>query len=110
MQEKLIDQWDTCDEFFTNAHNQSTSVYGFSPEELMFAIQIPQASDLLQFWPNFVSHSEYVEKIFPQAEKIQEKAQQRANHKKDKNQTYKNQSECPKPSNWVKSWLIANCN
>jgi hypothetical protein len=96
MQEKLIDQWDTCDEFFTNAHNQSTSVYGFSPEELMFAIQIPQASDLLQFWPNFVSHSEYVEKIFPQAEKIREKAQQRANHKKDKNRTYKNQSRVSK--------------
>jgi hypothetical protein len=70
MQEKLIDQWDTCDKFFTNAHNKSTSVYGFSPEELMFPIQIPQASDLLQFWPNFVSHSEYVEKIFPHAEKI----------------------------------------
>jgi hypothetical protein len=62
----------------------------------MFAIQIPQASDLLQFWPNFVSHSEYVEKIFPHTEKIQERAQQRANHKKDKNRTYKNQSRVSK--------------
>jgi len=96
MQEKLIDQWDTCDEFFTNAHNSSTSVYGFSPEELMFATQIPNASDLLQFWPNFDSHSQYMEKIFPEAEKMREKHQQRANHKKDKNRTYKNQSRISK--------------
>ena len=96
MQENLIDQWDTCDEFFTNAHNSSTSVYGYSPEELMFATKIPQASDLLRFWPTFESHSEYVEKIFPIAEKNRNEAQARADNKKDQNRSYKNQSRVDK--------------
>jgi hypothetical protein len=54
-----------------------------------------------------VSHSEYVEKIFPQAEKIREKAQQRANHKKDKNRTYKNQSRVSKT--FELGQIVAHC-
>ena len=96
MQESLLNQWDTCDEFFTNAHNGSISVYGFAPEELMFATQLPRGNDLLQFWPNFNSHSEYANKIIPLAEERRKIAQKRAEKKKDKNRTYKNQSRIDK--------------
>ena len=96
MQENLIDQWDTCDEFFTNAHNSSTSVYGYSPEELMFATKIPNGNDIIKFWPNFDSHSEYIEKMFPLAEKNRTLAQERAENKKEKSRSFKNQSRIVK--------------
>jgi hypothetical protein len=49
-------------------HNQSTSVYRSSTGELIFKTQIPQASDLLQFWPNF--NSENIKKVFPATKKM----------------------------------------
>jgi len=68
LQEKVDDKWDEYAHFFTSAHNKSAGIYGFAPEQLMFAFQTPNAHDLLQFWPGAQSHSDYMEKIIPIAE------------------------------------------
>ena len=51
------------------AHNQSTLIYGFAPEELMFGYKNPSPHDLLQFWPNTTaeanSQGDYAAQIFP---------------------------------------------
>ena len=90
LQEKVDTEWEKYIDYFTSAHNKSISVYGFSPEELMFGTKNPNANDLLQFWPNTDSHDDYVEKIFPLAEANREKAAKRAEEKRMKNRTYKN--------------------
>ncbi len=33
LQEKVEEKWDQYAHFFTNAHNRSTGIYGFAPEE-----------------------------------------------------------------------------
>ena len=90
LQEKVGDEWEKYIDYFTRAHNQSASVYGFAPEELMFATTIPNANDLIQFWPNTTSHSDYMEKIVPLAENNRKIAERRAIEKRSKNRTYKN--------------------
>ena len=90
LQEKVDDSWDKFAHFFTLAHNQSTSIYGFAPEELMFGYTKPNANDLLQFWPGARSHSEYVEKIFPFAESNRKLSRERQVKKSQQNRSYKN--------------------
>jgi hypothetical protein len=89
-QEKVEKEWEKYIDYFTQAHNQSISVYGYSPEELMFGYKMPNPTDLLQFWPNTDSHSDYAEKVIAQAEKNREIASKRAEEKRMKNHTYKN--------------------
>ena len=95
-QEKILDKWDKNLLFFHEAHNNSTSVYGFAPHQLMFAHTKAMPSDLLQFWPNVRDYSDYMEKIVPYAERIREISKMRADKAKDKNRTYKNQSRVKK--------------
>ena len=95
-QERIVDKWDKHLLFFHEAHNNSTSVYGYAPHQLMFAYNKPTPSDLLQFWPNVRDQSDYMEKIVPYAEKIREVSQMRADKAKGKNRTYKNQSRVKK--------------
>ncbi len=40
-QEKNKKEWEKYIDYFTQAHNQSISVYGYSPEELMFGYKMP---------------------------------------------------------------------
>jgi hypothetical protein len=49
MQEHIKKIWDTQLQYFNRAHNASTSVYGFSPNELHFGYNLPKQTDLLQF-------------------------------------------------------------
>ena len=93
MQEKVSANWDKYINLFTQAHNQSTSIYGYSPEELMFAYRQPTANDLLQFWPNTTSHEDYVDKIFPEAERRRKDAEAKSELNKDRLRTFKNQSK-----------------
>ena len=95
-QEKIVDKWDKHLLFFHEAHNNSTSVYGYAPHQLMFAYTKPMPSDLLQFWPNVRDPSEYMEKIVPYAEKIRDLHMQRSDKTKGRNRTYKNQSRVKK--------------
>ena len=90
LQEKADQDWEKYVDYFTAAHNKSISVYGFSPEELLFAFKNPNANDLIQFWPNTDSHAEYAEHIIPVAQKNRELAAKRAEEKRLKNRTYKN--------------------
>jgi hypothetical protein len=63
----------------------------------MFAIQILQASNLLQFWPNFVSHSEYVKKFSHTQRKYEKKLSNVQITKKTKTEHTKIKLEYPKP-------------
>jgi hypothetical protein len=89
-QEKVDDSWDKFSHFFTMAHNQSTSIYGFAPEELMFGYTKPNHHDLLQFWPGARNHGQYMESIVPEAEKMRKLARDRAISKSKSNRSYKN--------------------
>jgi hypothetical protein len=89
-QEKVDDSWDKYVQFFTMAHNQSTSIYGFAPEELMFGYTKPNHNDLLQFWPGTRSHNQYMETIVPEAERMRKRARERQIAKSKTNRSYKN--------------------
>ena len=90
LQEKVDNEWDKYAHFFTAAHNSSTGVYGFAPEELMFAFKKPNAHDLLQFWPGAHSQTEYMEQMVPLAEENRQKALERGDKRREKNRSYKN--------------------
>ena len=90
LQEKVQEKWDQFAHFFTAAHNKSTGIYGFAPEQLMFAFETPNAHDLLQFWPGARSHSEYIEKMVPLAEEQRRTALARGERKREKDRSYKN--------------------
>jgi len=92
MQEKVVENWDKYINLFTQAHNQSTSIYGFSPEELMFGYKKPNANDLLEFWPNARSHSDYIAHIFPEIERKRNIALERSEKNKEKNRNFKNRN------------------
>ena len=96
LQEKDKENWDKYTKYFTAGHNQSTSVYNYAPESLMFGYTKPNANDLLQFWPNAKNHSEYAEKIIPIAERNRKTSQLRANKGKESSRSYKNQSRTDK--------------
>ena len=96
LQEKIVENWDKYISLFTNAHNQSTSIYGYAPEELMFGYKKPNATDLLQFWPNARSQTDYAEKVFAVIEERRRKAQEKSDLNKEKNRTYKNTSRIKK--------------
>jgi hypothetical protein len=91
-QEKVDDSWDKYVQFFTMAHNQSTSIYGFAPEELMFGYTKPNHNDLLQFWPGTRTHNQYMETIVPEAERMRKLARERSIAKSKTNRSYKNAS------------------
>jgi hypothetical protein len=63
---------------FTHSHNSSTSVYGFSPEELFFGFKNPSSTDLVQVWPNANTPDQYAQTIFRRAENARATAKQRA--------------------------------
>jgi hypothetical protein len=90
LQEKVENKWDEYAHFFTYTHNRSASIYRYAPEQLMFAERMPNATDLLQFWPGARNQSYYMEKIVPIAEEQRQKAMDRSNKKKDKDRSYNN--------------------
>ena len=96
LQEKADEDWEEYVHYFTSAHNKSVSVYGFTPEYLLFGQTNPSPNDLVQFWPNTDSHAEYAEKIIKIAQKDREIAAKRAETKREKNRTYKNANRVKK--------------
>ena len=73
MQEHIKEIWDTQLHYFNGAHNASTSVYGFSPNELHFGYNLPKQTDLLQFWPKAQTQEDYMDLIVPLANKARKK-------------------------------------
>jgi hypothetical protein len=65
MQEHIEEIWDTQLHYFNGAHNASTSVYGFSPNDLHFGYNLPKQTDLLQFWPKAQTQEDYMDLIVP---------------------------------------------
>jgi hypothetical protein len=98
-QEKKTNKWDSYCSVFTTAHNMSTSIYGYSPFELMHGFQKPAPNELIQFWPNAIDPADYMQKILPIANKIREKSAQLSEQKKEKDRTYRNQDRIEKSFN-----------
>ena len=96
MQEHIEKTWDTQLHFFNGAHNGSTSVYGFSPNELQFGFNFPKQTDLLQFWPKAKTHQEYMDLIVPLANKARDKANEKAIKENERVLTYRNKNRSTK--------------
>ncbi len=48
-QENIENDWDEKLHYFTSAHNKSTSVYGYAPEQLHFGFANPAFTDLIKY-------------------------------------------------------------
>jgi hypothetical protein len=55
--------------FFISAHNKSTSIYGFSPEQLHFGFSNPAITDLIEIWAKTIDQQDYAKQIFFQIKK-----------------------------------------
>jgi hypothetical protein len=78
MQEHIKEIWDTQLHYFNGAHNASTSVYGFSPNELHFGYNLPKQTDLLQIWPKAQTQEDYMNLIVPLAMEARKNANNKA--------------------------------
>ncbi len=54
-QENIEDTWDENLHYFTSAHNKSTLVYGYAPEQLHFGFANPAFTDVIEIWPKVSS-------------------------------------------------------
>ena len=77
-QENVEDRWDDYLHFFVSAHNKSTSIYGFSPEQLHFGFSNPAITDLIEIWPKTIDQQDYAKQIFTQIEKARDTAREKA--------------------------------
>jgi hypothetical protein len=77
--------------FFVSAHNKSTSIYGFSPEQLHFGFSNPAITDLIEIWPKTIDQQDYAKQIFSQIEKARHTAREKAKAWNKTNITYRNQ-------------------
>ena len=89
-QEKCQDKWDDYIFYFVNAHNKSANVFNYSPEELHFGMSNPAITDLIEFWPQYSSQSDYMEKIVPLAQELRKTAREKAMAKMRNTLTYRN--------------------
>ena len=96
MQEHIEDCWDTHLHFFNGAHNNSTSVYGFAPNELHYGFKLPTPVDLLQFWPKATTQQEYMDIVVPLANKARDIANEKAIKENLRVLTYRNKNRSTK--------------
>jgi hypothetical protein len=96
LQEHIVPQWDQYISLFVQAHNQSVSVFGHSPESLMFGFEKPTAVDLLQLWPNAADPQQYMETITTIAEQRRAETARRRSEHGHRNRTFKNQARVRK--------------
>ncbi len=97
-QENSEDDWDEYLHHFTAAHNKSTSVYGYAPEQLHFRFSNPAFTDLIEIWPKVTSPQEYAENFFQEIESIRAKAREKSSNRNKTNITYRNQKRLEKSS------------
>jgi hypothetical protein len=95
-QENSEDDWDKYLHHFTAAHNKSTSVYGYAPEQLHFGFSNTAFTDLIENWLKVTSPQEYAEKIFQEIETIRSKAREKSSNWNKTNITYRNQKQLEK--------------
>ena len=90
--ENELDAWDEFIHVYTQSHNKSTNIHGFTPEELQFGFTNPKNSELIQFWPDTEDPQHYITQISQVATNNREKARQLAKRERDRGTTYRNQS------------------
>jgi len=95
-QENSEDDWDKYLHHFTAAHNKSTSVYSYAPEQLHFGFSNPAFTDLIEIWPKVTSPQEYAENFFQEMETIRSKARKKSSNWNKTNITYRNQKSLEK--------------
>ena len=96
MQENLHQFWDKFIPFITDAHNFSTSVYGYAPAELQFGSLTPRSHDLIQLWPAATNPEEYIKLILPIAEKSRQLAKEASKAENERVLTYRNKNRATK--------------
>jgi len=89
-QENAIDTWDDYIHFYAAAHNKSTSVYGYAPEQLHFGYSNPAPADLFQMWPAADTPETYMKLILPIAEKARTEARVKQEKAMKSQLTYRN--------------------
>jgi hypothetical protein len=96
MQEHIEEIWDTQLHYFNGAHNASTSVYGFSPNELHFGYNLPKQTDLLQFWPKAQTQEDYMDLIVSLANEARKNANDKAIRENERVLTYQKKIQLTK--------------
>ncbi len=95
-EENIKDNWDKRLQYFTSAHNKSSSVYGYAPEQLLFGFANPAFTDLVEIWPMVTSPQEYANNIFQGIESIRTKARNKSSSWNKTNITNQNQKRLEK--------------
>jgi len=90
--ESETDNWDDYIHIYTEAHNKSTNVHGYSPEELHFGYSNPHRTDLIQLWPDSENTDKYIENIIKLASSRRREAQEKVQRAKKNTITYRNKS------------------
>ncbi len=85
-QENVENRWDDYLHFFVSAHNKSTSINGYSPEQSHFGFPNPAITDLIEIWPKTFSH----------IDKTRNEAREKAKAWNKSNITYWNQKRLEK--------------
>ena len=97
--EKQPDNWDEYIHIYTQSHNKSTNIHGFTPEELHFGFTNPQNNDIIQIWPDTNNTKQYIQELTKIANEKRIKAREKAEQNKDRSTTYRNQSRRTKKFN-----------
>ena len=58
--EKDTENWDEYIHIYTQSHNKSTNVHGYTLEELRFGFTNPSNTEILQIWPNLQDTETYI--------------------------------------------------
>ena len=90
--ENELDAWDEYIHIYTQSHNKSTNIHGYTPEELQFGFTNPKNGELIQFWPDTKDPQHYITQISQVATNKREKARILAQRERDRGTTYRNQS------------------
>jgi len=95
-QQEHLKDWSKELHLLTQAHNSSTSVYGFLPEELHFGFKNPRKTDLVHLWPEADSPDKYAQIVFEKAEKARSIARQRSARRNAQVNALKNKTRATK--------------
>ena len=90
--EKDTDNWDEYIHIYTQSHNKSTNVHGYTPEELHFGFTNPSNTEILQIWPNIDDTDTYIKQISQFAQKRRQEAREKIDKAKTNTITYRNKN------------------
>ena len=91
-QQHNLPNWDKEISILTSVHNNTTGIYQYSPEEIMFGNKTPSKIDILSFQTPTTDVPDYMEHILAASEKLRTHAREIMDKKKKTNQTFKNKN------------------